>query len=321
MKEFLSRHLRSCRKVTDQFVFGFFLSFLLTGLGQLLGIIISNRIINPVYGSIEASPDYIQTGSLYGEFIGIWILLILVMLLGKNRPMLKAFGTKLSGNTPKMALFGCLIGFGANMLCAVFSLLNHDIALYFYDFDIVIFLFLLLMVFIQSAAEEIVMRNYYYEKLRRRYRNPLIPLCLTAVGFSVMHVGNPNMTTWGLIQVVAIGLLLSVLVHYYNSLWAAFWVHAAWNFTQSILLGLPNSGLVVPYSIFKIDAAANGFFFDAGNGIEGSPGACIVIGIITVLLIVYAKKKNLHPHDLWAEQEAAQDALIAEKEQNLQKLQ
>ena len=124
------------------------------------------------------------------------------------------------------------------------------------------------------------------------------------------------MTAWGLLQIVLIGIQLAVLVHYYNSLWCAFWVHTSWNFTQSILFGLPNSGLVVPYSIFKIDAASTGFFFDAGNGVEGSPGACILIGIVTILLIVYAKKKNLKPHDLWAEKEAEADALLTEKSAN-----
>ena len=31
-----------------------------------------------------------------------------------------------------------------------------------------------------------------------------------------------------------------------------FAVHTAWNFTQNILFGLPNSGINVPYSVFKL---------------------------------------------------------------------
>ncbi len=314
MRIFLNKHLRSCRKVTDQFFIGFFLAFLLTAFGQLLGEIIGTWLKTVRFGSTGPAPAWFETGMLYFEFIGIWILLILVMaIFPKNREMLKAFGKKLPGNNLKMAGFGCLIGFAANAFCVAMSILLKDLSISFHDFDIVIFLFLLFSVFVQSAAEEIVMRIYYYEKLRRRYRNPLIALLFTSVGFSVMHVGNPNMTAWGLIQIVLFGLLAVVLVHYYNSTWAAFWVHASWNFTQSILFGLPNSGLVVPYSNYMINASSTGFFFDAGNGVEGSPGACIVIGIVLVLLIVYAKKHDLQPHDLWAKQEAEADALAAER--------
>ena len=313
MKEFLNRFLRPCRKITDQFFIGFFLAFLLTGFGQLLGKVICARLSTLRFGPTGPVPAWFETGRMYFEFIGIWILMILVMVIfPKNREMLEGFGTKFSGNTPKMALLGCVIGFCTNVFCVVMSILLKDLSISFSEFNIGIFLFLLLTVFVQSAAEEIVMRMYYYEKLRRRYRNPIIALLFSSVAFSAMHVGNPNMTTWGLVQIVIIGFLFAVLVHYYNSTWAAFWVHASWNFTQSILLGLPNSGVVVPYSNFKINAASTGFFFDAGNGVEGSPGACIVMGIILVLLVVYAKKHNLQPHDRWEKQEAEADALAAE---------
>ena len=315
MKEFIKKHLRPCRKVTDQFVLGFIVVFLLVLIGQLIGEALTNFIKNSFFPG-GSTPDFIETGLMYGSFIGIWIVLILVMLLPKNRPMLKTLGRKFSGNNLKMSLFGLLLGFGMNAICVAISILNHDVALYFYDFNIGVFLLLFVAVFIQSAAEELAMRSYYYEKLRRRYRNPILSFIFTAVGFSLMHVFNPNMTAWGLLQIVLIGIQFAALVHYYNSLWCAFWVHASWNFTQSILFGLPNSGLVVPYSVFKVDAASTGFFFDAGNGVEGSPGACIVVGIVTILLIVYAKKKNLKPHDLWSEQEAEADALLTEKSAN-----
>jgi membrane protease YdiL (CAAX protease family) len=231
--------------------------------------------------------------------------MILAMLGKNNKPMLGALGKGLSGNNLRMSLLGALIGFAANAFCVGMSILFKDLSLYFNDFNIGIFLLLLLAVFVQSAAEEIVMRCYYYEKLRRRYRNPIIAFFCTAVGFAVLHLGNPGMTAWGLIQIVIVGFLFAVLVHYYNSLWAAFWVHTIWNFTQSILFGLPNSGIVVPYSNFMIDSSSTGFFFHAANGVEGSPGACIVLGIVTVILFVIAKKRSLQSHDLWAEQETA----------------
>ena len=52
-----------------------------------------------------------------------------------------------------------------------------------------------------------------------------------------------------------IGKNRSLMVYYMDSLWCAFAVHTAWNFTQNILFGLPNSGINVPYSVFKLNAA------------------------------------------------------------------
>ena len=310
----MAKNLRSCRRWTDQFVIGFVIAFALVLLGQEVGDLLQAFILKTFFPG-ETAPDYITTGMRYASFIGIWIVFCLVMLLPKNQPMIKSLGRRMRGNNLKMSLFGILLGFGMNGLCVGISMLKKDVSLVFNDFHIGIFLFLLLAVFIQSSAEELVMRTYYYEKLRRRYKNPAAALILTAVGFAVMHLFNPNMTLWGLLQIVVIGIQFAILVHYYNSLWAAFWIHTSWNFTQSILFGLPNSGLVVPYSIFKIDAASTGFFFDTGNGVEGSPGACIVVAIVTVILFVYAKKKHLKPHDFWKEQEAAADALAKEKAQ------
>jgi membrane protease YdiL (CAAX protease family) len=314
MKEFIKKHIRSCGRISDQFIIGFILAFLLTALGELVGLIVNRLIRTVLYSNTGPEPAFMTTFLQYFAFIGIWITLITAMLGKRNRPMLGALGRKLSGNNLRMSLLGALIGFAANAFCVGMSILLKDLSLYFNHFSIGIFLLLLFGVFVQSAAEEIVMRCYYYEKLRRRYKNPAIALFCTAVCFAAMHLGNPGMTAWGLIQIAVVGILFAVLVHYYNSLWAAFWVHTAWNFTQSIIFGLPNSGIVVPYSHFMIDSASTGFFFHAANGVEGSPGACLVLALVTVILFVIAKKRNLQPHDLWTEQEAEADARIAAEE-------
>ena len=78
-----------------------------------------------------------------------------------------------------------------------------------------------------------------------------------------------------------------------------------WNFAQNILYGLPNSGLVSLYSVFKLDEASDGIFFDAAFGVEGGICSVALLVLACVGLIVYAKNRNLRPHDLWAEDEMA----------------
>jgi hypothetical protein len=81
-------------------------------------------------------------------------------------------------------------------------------------------------------------------------------------------------------------------------------MHTLWNFAQNIVYGLPNSGVVSLYSVFKLDAASSGFFFDPVFGVEGSIGAVILLALTLVGLVAYAKKRGLKPYDLWADPEA-----------------
>ena len=90
--------------------------------------------------------------------------------------MLKAWGYNREGNTIKAAVIGALLGFGTNGFSILMSVLMGDIKLSYFGFNPAILLGFLFVVFIQSAAEEITDRLYLYQKLRRRYKSPLIAI-------------------------------------------------------------------------------------------------------------------------------------------------
>ena len=98
---------------------------------------------------------------------------------------------------------------------------------------------------------------------------------MNALVFMALHMGNPGVTNLGLLQVFLIGVLFSLIVYYWDSLWTVIWAHTAWNFSQSIVFGLPNSGIVSKYSVFKLEAASarDGIFYNTSFGVEGSMGA------------------------------------------------
>ena len=85
---------------------------------------------------------------------------------------------------------------------------------------------------------------------------------------------------------------------------AAF--HAAWNFTQSIFFGLPNSGIVSAYSVFRLDAASatNGPFYNVNFGVEGSAGAVLVLIAVGVVILLKNHGKAEHT-DIWAKADQA----------------
>lgn len=279
------------------------IGLLLIDLGQRLGLVLVNVLAGLLPGI--SSTDAWITAQLYLTFLGIWILTLLVfVLIPRNRPMLKALGTKTKGNTLKMFAVGLAIGLGMNLLCALIAMINGDIALTFHSFRPVSFLLVFVAVLIQSAAEELICRVFIYQRLVRRYGKPLMAAVVNAAFFALIHLANPGVTLMAVANIFIYGLLFSALVVYMDSPWAAMAAHAGWNFCQNILLGLPNSGIVLPYSVFKLDAAAaaDSFAYSVSFGLEGTVTACFVIFAVTGLIVWWGIKHKIVPTGIWNEE-------------------
>ena len=104
-----------------------------------------------------------------------------------------------------------------------------------------------------------------------------------------------------MISILLIAVLYSLVIHYFDSIWFGMAAHAAWNFTQNILLGLPNSGIVSPYSVFKLDAstARSTWIYDVGFGVEGTLLANVVTAIAIVIVILLGRKFGRKELNVW----------------------
>ena len=304
----MNKILRASRKFPDTIALAAFLVILI----QMFGSAVDSAIefIVPVrylFDMITHDPDVTVFLMRYAEFAGIWVVFFLFCLIFRaNRPMLAASLHNERGNKWLAIPIGILIGGCMNGLCVLFSYLHGDIKLSFNELNPVLFLVFFICVAIQSGAEEILCRCYLYQKLRRRYRHPAVAIIGSSLLFMALHLGNPGVTRLGLIQVFAIGVLCSVIVYYYDSLWTAIWIHAAWNFSQSIVFGLPNSGIVSKYSVFRLEAATarDGFFYNTSFGVEGSAGAnVIIIAVLLIILIRGIVSKRGECMDYWAKME------------------
>lgn len=276
------------------------IGYLLIVLGQILGGVLVGILAGLLPGVF--STDAGITSQLYLGFLGIWILTLLVFaLIPRNRPMLKALGTKTKGNTPKMFAVGLGIGLGMNLLCALIAMINGDIALTFHAFRPVSFLLVFIAVLIQSAAEELICRVFIYQRLVRRYGKPLMAAVVNAAFFAMIHLSNPGVTGMAIANIFIYGLLFSAMVVYMDSPWAAMAAHAGWNFCQNILLGLPNSGMVLPYSVFKLDAAAasDSFAYSVSFGLEGTITACVLLTAVTGVIVWWGTRNKVVPTSIW----------------------
>ncbi len=294
-------------KFTDNFVFYMLAAFLLVLVGQILGMILVYLPIGIVYGADAALsalvPEYsivngiefsplLATASQYLFCIGMWLVCLLWFLKKDNRFLYKTIGTAEKGNNIPMFLLGLLIGAVTNGLCILAAYLHGDIYMYYDSFKPLPLLLIFVSVFIQSSAEELICRCYLYRKLLNRY-NPAVSILVSSLLFSLLHAGNPGVGIIALIDIFLSGLQFALMVYYFDSLWCAFAAHTAWNFTQNILFGLPNSGLVVPFSIFKLDAASatDSLFYNVGFGVEGTIFAVIIEAAACLLIFLWGRNR------------------------------
>ena len=87
----------------------------------------------------------------------------------------------------------------------------------------------------------------------------------------------------------------------FDSIWMAIAAHLGWNYSQSIIFGLPNSGNASAFSLLKYDmaSATNSFAYNVDFGVEGTVFVCIMLLVIDCALIVYAIQKKKQPTDVY----------------------
>lgn len=274
-------------------------ALVIMGVGDLLG---ATAYLPAKYSETLKNNAAWKTAEMYLTFWGTWVVMLLALLIPVNRPIYGALGNKVKGNTWKHLGLGILIGFGMNALCIGVAALTGCIHLSYNSFEPVSFLLVFAAVFIQSSAEEVVCRGFIYQHLRHQFASPWVAILCNSVLFSALHLTNPGVTALALINNTLVGILLTMTVYYFDSFWCAAAIHTAWNFTQNILFGLPNSGVEVPYSVFTLDkaTAVNGFAYDIGFGIEGTWCSLLVMLVVTAAIVLWGKKHHAEPTDVWA---------------------
>lgn len=249
-------------------------------------------VVDPSIDSIK--DPYWTTFIPYAMFITIWIsLLIAIYAFKKNNYIKESFYPNQKGNTIRYLNIGLIAGFLLNGICAVTALLCHNIQLSFKTFELIPFIGLLLVVFIQSSAEELLCRGFLYQRILESKGSYWLAILLNAVFFGVAHLGNDGISVLGFYDLVITGIFFSMVVFYFDSLWMAFGIHTTWNFTQSILLGLPNSGTSFPYSVFTLNPnSTNGFSYSVTFGLEGTILSSILMTICCIGLYVWKNKER-----------------------------
>ena len=236
----------------------------------------------------------------YTLFVGLMISFIILLAVVKPwKPYLNAFWRKSPGNRVPMIFIGLAIGFAMNAICILAAVLMGNIHVEFQQFSIIGFLVFLVFIFIQSSTEELVCRGFAYQRIKRTY-NVNVAIIASAAIFSFGHIFNPGVTPLALFDIFLTGVLYAQMVRHFNSIWLPMGVHTAWNFTQNILFGLPNSGMASSYSFFGlVGNSTSGLAYDTGFGVEGTVFAVAMNIVCIVILYLWGRKRKNKEYNIW----------------------
>ncbi|MGE0160112.1 MAG: lysostaphin resistance A-like protein [Gemmatimonadales bacterium] len=141
----------------------------------------------------------------------------------------------------------------------------------------------LLFLAVPAAAEEALLRGYPIQAIAEA-RGPVAALMVTSGVFGAIHLGNPNVTVVGVINVTVAGAFLGVVYLKTLSLWWATGAHIGWNWTHGYLADVPVSGLeLMDAPLYDGVVSGPGWLGGGAFGPEGSVVATVVVVAATAL--------------------------------------
>ena len=144
-----------------------------------------------------------------------------------------------------------------------------------------------------SVSEELGFRGYWLFSFSRRIR--FWPAALfTSVVFGAAHLGNPGENVLGILQVVAVGLLLCFTLRRTGNLWFALGFHAAWDWAETFFYGTPDSGLLGVGRYLNTSVQGPNWLTGGSAGPEGS-ALVFAVFALCALLIHFRFRNVIYP--------------------------
>jgi len=106
---------------------------------------------------------------------------------------------------------------------------------------------------------------------------------LVSAAFGASHLRNPGEDGAGALAAAMISLFFCLTLRRTGSLWFAIGMHASWDYAQSFLYSVPNSGTVIPEHLLRSSLHGPAWLTGGSVGPEGSVLVFGVIGVVTVV--------------------------------------
>ncbi len=100
--------------------------------------------------------------------------------------------------------------------------------------------------------------------------------------FFAAHASNPGENPAGLFSVFAAGLLFSYALWRTGSLWWGIGFHMTWDWAQSFLFGVPDSGTLAAGRLFATHAVGKPWL---SGGVDGPEGSVLGLGMFLLMFL------------------------------------
>jgi membrane protease YdiL (CAAX protease family) len=174
------------------------------------------------------------------------------------------------------------VGFGILSASGMLSVVDTNV-------NIVLLIGYVALFTIASFNEEIMIRGYILNNLCDSM-NQYIALFISSLLFSLMHLGNANVTILSFINILLAGILLGIYYIHKRNLWLPIALHFSWNFFQGPVYGFEVSGVDISGIIIQ-DLQGSDTLTGGPFGFEGSLFATLLM--IVAILFLHYKYKNL----------------------------
>jgi membrane protease YdiL (CAAX protease family) len=140
-----------------------------------------------------------------------------------------------------------------------------------------------------GIGEEIVFRGVLF-RIVEEGLGTWWALGISALLFGAIHLANPGATLWSSVAIaIEAGLLFGMVYHMTRSLAACMGLHAAWNFAQGTIFGIPVSG--TPAGGWLVSTRSGPDWLSGGAfGAEASVVALALCSLGTLGLLAVARR-------------------------------
>ena len=114
-----------------------------------------------------------------------------------------------------------------------------------------------------------------------------------SVGFGAVHLGNPGEGWVGAASVVLVGLFFCFTLRRTGNLWYAVGLHASFDWGETFLYSVPNSGIVIQGHLSNAVLHGPKWLTGASVGPEGSVFCFVTMGLqFLVVMLLFPKREG-----------------------------
>lgn len=133
-------------------------------------------------------------------------------------------------------------------------------------------------------AEEFLFRGYTLATLSEGIRFWPAAIVLSAA-FGAVHLGNMGENPIGAISAALVGLLFCFSLRRSGSLWFAIGLHAGWDYAESFIYSVPNSGTVAEGHLLSSHFKVGAPVWLTGGSV-GPEGSLLVFIVLAMLFLI-----------------------------------